>query len=723
MEPSPYRHTVTALVFAALLGAVAVLGGQQATSAGASTMQRDFAGLVDIGGGRRMYLECRGQGSPTVVLVSGFGDHAGIWSLDAPEVPQPPVLPAVAGFTRVCIYDRPGTIVVGEDDTPLPSRSDPVPQPRAADDTVADLHALLRAAPVPGPYVLAAHSLGGLYARLYAATYPDEVVGLVLVDATNEYARTALTPEAWAFAAANAGVPSPALVSSYPEAERADFNAALDAMERAAAAQPLRQLPLVVLSRGREEELPPEALEGVPPGFPDAYAGAWRAGQARLAALLPDTRQVIASESGHYIHVEQPELVIEAIRQVVAGVRHPDTWYDLTSCCAATTSTSTPGRMAGSPALKPIDRAALQATVDAAIREMLVPGAIVLVRTPQGEVTISAGTTELGATIAPRADTYFRIASITKTMTAAVIMQLAHENRLSLSDPISKYVPGVPNGDIITIAELLAMRSGLYNYTNAPELAASLDRDPTRVWTPQEVLAVAFARPPNVAPGTEYEYNNTNYALLGLIAEAVDGRPLAQAMQERLFGPLGLERTLLPAPTVNTLPVPYTHGYLYGSSSVALYGEPPYSPEVQAAARAGTLLPTDYTDLNQSWAEAAGGVISTAGDLATWIEALVGGRVLDAATQRRWLDSLQPKDPSRPDGQQYGYGIDQMRLAAIRIYFHGGETPGYNSFMGHDPTNQVTLVVWANQPVSLDMKLTAFALTEKVLDQLYVDLP
>ena len=103
-------------------------------------------------------------------------------------------------------------------------------------------------------------------------------------------------------------------------------------------------------------------------------------------------------------------------------------------------------------------------------------------------------------------------------------------------------------------------------------------------------------------------------------------------------------------------------------------GTPPYSPEVQAAARAGTLLPNDYTDLNHSFAAAAGGVISTANDLATWIQALVAGRVLNAAYQRRWLDSLQPEDPSKPDGQRYGYGISQLRWGPNTIYFHGGET-------------------------------------------------
>jgi pimeloyl-ACP methyl ester carboxylesterase len=101
-------------------------------------------------------------------------------------------MPALARFTRVCAYDRPGTIGVDPLDR---SRSDPVAQPSTAQDAVADLHALLRAAQVPDPYVLAGHSLGGLFVRLYAATYPDEVAGLVLVDATSEHLRAALTPE------------------------------------------------------------------------------------------------------------------------------------------------------------------------------------------------------------------------------------------------------------------------------------------------------------------------------------------------------------------------------------------------------------------------------------------------------------------------------------------------------------------------------------------------
>jgi len=385
--------------------------------------------------------------------------------------------------------------------------------------------------------------------------------------------------------------------------------------------------------------------------------------------------------------------------------------------------TAQPVTTAGSSTLKQIDPAALQAMVDNSARELMVPGALVLLRTPQGEITATYGTTRLGTASTPTADTHFRIASNTKTMTAAVIMLLAQDGRLSLDDPVSKYVPGVPNGDTITIAALLQMRSGLYNYTDAPEVSASMDRDLTKIWSATEVLAIAFKRPANFPPGTAYEYNNTNYALLGLVAEKADGKPLAQAMQDRLFGPLGMRHTLLPASDVDTIPDPYAHGYGYGSTSVVLSDASTYSPEVAAQARAGTLLPNDYTGLNHSFAAAAGGGISTAHDLAIWIRALVSGGVLDAASQRRWVDGVQPQNPNEPDRQRYGYGISQLRWGPNTVYFHGGETPGYNSKIAYDPANQMTLVVWTNLAVSLDEQQPANTLMVKVLDHIYQQSP
>src|SRR5262249_14840208 len=145
----------------------------------------------DIGSGRRMYLDCHGAGVPAVVLVAGGKASADDWTMSAPGSKN--VFSAVAEFTRVCAYDRPGT-PVGE----APSRSDPVAQPTTAADAVGDLHALLAAARITTPVVLVGHSYGGLIVRLYAMTYPGEVAGMVLVDALTEGLREAETPDEWA---------------------------------------------------------------------------------------------------------------------------------------------------------------------------------------------------------------------------------------------------------------------------------------------------------------------------------------------------------------------------------------------------------------------------------------------------------------------------------------------------------------------------------------------
>ena len=295
----------------------------------------DFAELVDIGDGRRIYLECHGTGSPTVVLVSGYRASGRYWSDDLlhPDAPREMVLAGVAQFARVCTYDRPGTYAsIGEDD--FVSRSDAVAQPRTAPEVVAELHALLQAAAVPGPYVLAGHSMGGFFARLYAATYPDGDVGLVLVDAYSELQEAAMPPERWqALVRLNQGLDADTVIPipGYGDVETLPFGADNAVVREAVAASPLRPMPLAILAHGRPFALPEDAL-----GFTASeLEGYIRAGNEAKVALVPKARFSVAGESGHDIHQDQPELVIEAIRQVVAGVRHPDTWYDLASCCAA----------------------------------------------------------------------------------------------------------------------------------------------------------------------------------------------------------------------------------------------------------------------------------------------------------------------------------------------------------------------------------------------------
>jgi D-alanyl-D-alanine carboxypeptidase len=401
----------------------------------------------------------------------------------------------------------------------------------------------------------------------------------------------------------------------------------------------------------------------------------------------------------------------------------------LIASCSSTTEptsvspTTTTATSAATPAaLKTIDPQAFQAVVETAAEQLKVPGAMVLLRTPQGDFSAAYGTTELGAQTPPTPDTHFRIASNTKTMTAALIVLLAQDGKLKFSDPVSTYVPDVPNGENITVAQLLKMRSGLYGYSADPALAAAMDADPGKVWTPQEVLAIAFRHPPQFAPDASYEYSNTNYALLGLIAEKVGGRPLAQQFTDRLFGPVGLTQTSLPAADDTSIPAPYSHGYMYGGSFYAL-ADDPYPADMQAAAQAGTLKPIDYTNQNSSYATAAGGAISTANDLATWMKALVSGKVFNADYYQQWLTSLQAEDPDVPDGQKYGYGISYQRFGPnAAMFYHGGELPGFNSFMGYDPDNDVALVIWTNLTLSPEGNTTAQGMLATMLDEIYAGL-
>jgi pimeloyl-ACP methyl ester carboxylesterase len=191
---------------------------------------------------------------------------------------------------------------------------------------VQDLHTLLTIAGIPGPYVFVGHSLGGLLGRAFAARYPSAVAGMVLVDSFSGelWARlgAALSPENWDAFQALETAPRRELQAVYPAAELID----LDAIVREDDKHPLRTMPLVVLTRGRSLEavVPPEAL---PPAFPwDVVERETRAAQESLAAAIPGARHMIAAESGHVIQLDQPELVIDAIRQVVEAVRDPASW-------------------------------------------------------------------------------------------------------------------------------------------------------------------------------------------------------------------------------------------------------------------------------------------------------------------------------------------------------------------------------------------------------------
>jgi len=256
-----------------------------------------YSGWFDIGG-RRLFLRCTGHRSPTVVFEGGR-------TTDWYQLQN-----RLAPFTRVCSYDHPNSPYGPS------SRSEHAPTPRTARDFVADLHALLRAARVPGPYVLAGHSNGGLFTQLYASTHPRQVAGLVLIDAVHPAYRKQrfavlkplLPPEVWEALLRE----SMTLLHPLKDPEQVDMWASERQTREALRRSPLRPMPLVVLAHGRPDP-------GVNP-----LEQLWRQLQQELARLVPAGRLVIATQSGHDIQHEQPELVLDAIQDVVLAVRAGD---------------------------------------------------------------------------------------------------------------------------------------------------------------------------------------------------------------------------------------------------------------------------------------------------------------------------------------------------------------------------------------------------------------
>jgi pimeloyl-ACP methyl ester carboxylesterase len=253
------------------------------------------SGWFDIGG-RRLFLRCVGHRSPTVVFEGGL-------TTDWYQLQN-----RLAPFTRVCSYDHPNG--------PW-SRSDPAPTPRTARDYVADLHALLRVAHIPGPYVLAGHSNGGLFTQLYASIHPRRVAGLVLIDAVHPayhprrlaMLKPLVPPELWQTLRHDATTPPHRLL----DPERIDIWTSERQTRQALRRSPLHPMPLVVLAHGRPED-PGEA-------FVEQDERLWRQLQRELAHLVPGGRLVVATNSDHDIQHQQPELVLDAIADVVQAVR------------------------------------------------------------------------------------------------------------------------------------------------------------------------------------------------------------------------------------------------------------------------------------------------------------------------------------------------------------------------------------------------------------------
>ncbi|MFI8260968.1 serine hydrolase domain-containing protein [Streptomyces sp. NPDC085665] len=313
------------------------------------------------------------------------------------------------------------------------------------------------------------------------------------------------------------------------------------------------------------------------------------------------------------------------------------------------------------------DHAAAQRVLDRAVAGGGVPGILARIREDRDAWVGSAGVADTETGRRRREQDRFRIGSTTKTFTATVMLQLEAEHRLGLDDSVEKWLPGVVRGpgyepEKITIRQLLNHTSGIYDYVNdevmsdrgtgTPFLEHRFDS-----YRPEEIVRIGLSHPPRFAPGTDWAYSNTPYFLAGMIIERVTGRPLADAFAQRIARPLGLSATYLPRGDEQVIRGP--HGRHYSKLMLT-------TPDAAVY---------DVTELNSSWGWAAGGVVSTTGDLDRFFGALLGGRLLPPAQQGEMFTMVHTENWI-PD-TTYGLGVASQKLSCgVTVWGMGGAING-----------------------------------------------
>ncbi|TDU02114.1 D-alanyl-D-alanine carboxypeptidase [Streptomyces sp. 846.5] len=288
----------------------------------------------------------------------------------------------------------------------------------------------------------------------------------------------------------------------------------------------------------------------------------------------------------------------------------------------------------------------------------------------------------------------FRMGSNTKTMVATLVLQLEAERRLKLTDSVEKWLPGVvPDGQAITLRMLLNHTSGLFNYVNDPDVLKAFTGQDTRTWSPQELIAAAVKHAALFAPGTQYSYSNTNYIVLGLVAEKASGRSLGTLVQERIARPLHLKNTYLTTGSAQRKSSGLAHGYEPDAAHIASL-LPPGTPA--GTAFAGPARPAGYVDttwINASTEWAAGGMVSTAAEWARFDAALMSGKLLPPAQLKEMLTTV-PEEPGNPN--RYGLGLEQIVTPCGTVWGHVGQVPGYSSEDFTDRTGHRTASVYTS---------------------------
>ncbi len=332
-------------------------------------------------------------------------------------------------------------------------------------------------------------------------------------------------------------------------------------------------------------------------------------------------------------------------------------------------------------------QAQLNEAVDRTIANHNIPGAVIGVWIlGQGNWLAAKGTSDLSTQAPMVLNSHFRIGSVTKTTTVTAILQLAEQQRLSTTDSVGKYLPFVPNGDKITLEMLANMTSGLYPYTFDENWQKQLKSDPSRTWTPRELVDIAFKHEPLSDPGAEWNYNNTNTVLLGMVVEQVTRKPLQQVFQEQIFAPLQLRQTVFP--TTAAMPEPFAHGY----TKQTLDG-----------------TQGDATFWNPSWGWGVGNLISTLDDLRIYAKAIATGEGLLSEEMQRYRLTWVTLPPNTAD-YKYGMGVVYNK----GWIGHTGTLPGYNAVVYHMPEKAATLVILGNSDICANGKTAASALWDAI---------
>ncbi|MFF2148902.1 serine hydrolase domain-containing protein [Kitasatospora sp. NPDC058190] len=325
------------------------------------------------------------------------------------------------------------------------------------------------------------------------------------------------------------------------------------------------------------------------------------------------------------------------------------------------------------------DRAALQRALDAVVAGGA-PGAIAEVRDEHGNTWRGvSGYADLVDKQRPRAEDRFRAGSVTKSFTSTVVLQLVAEGRLGLDDPIESHLPGLlPNGDHITVRQLLNHTSGLADFMklmlDQPGVVQAAQHT---TYTPQQLIGMAVQHGPKFAPGTDWDYSNTNYMVLGLLVEHTTGHTLGEEITGRILRPLHLRGTSFPSS--DQLPGPQLHGYewLAGPSAA----------------------PTDLTRFNPSVYWAAGAVVSTTSDLNRFYRALFGGELLPPALLGE-MRTMQQTD--RDDHRTYGLGLEARPACPDgSVIGHSGSVAGYTTFSFTSPDGQRQLTLAVNTDLTM----------------------